>query len=84
MNCGWAGKTRGGSETRPYRAIIVVAIIARLLLGVGEILFHLGPVDYVPPGGEIIGPAILILQVVGVFPDVHTEERLPPSMMGLS
>src|ERR1700691_551045 len=47
-----------------------------LLLGVGEVFLHLRPVNGVPPGLEIIGPAVLIFQVISMFPDVHTEESL--------
>jgi len=31
------------------------------------------PVDYVPPGREVFGAAIVVFQVVGVFPDVVAE-----------
>ena len=34
------------------------------------------PVDDVPPRGEIVGAAILVVQVVGVFPDVDAEDGL--------
>ena len=33
------------------------------------------PVHRVPPGGEIVGAAVLIEQVVGVLPDVDAEDR---------
>src|SRR6266576_672664 len=32
------------------------------------------PVDDVPPGLEVVGPAVLVLQVVGVLPDVDAEQ----------
>src|SRR5580704_3501406 len=47
-----------------------------LFLGVSEVFFHLRPVDGVPPGLEIIGPPVLIFQVISMFPDVHAEESL--------
>ena len=34
------------------------------------------PVDHVPPGREVVGPAVLVLQVVGVLPDVDAEDGL--------
>src|SRR5687768_10777599 len=37
---------------------------------------HLGPIDHVPPGGEVVGSAILILEIVGVLPDIHAEDGL--------
>src|SRR3972149_4270567 len=36
---------------------------------------HLGPVDDVPPGGDVVGPAVLVVEVVGVLPDVDAEDR---------
>jgi Tol biopolymer transport system component len=38
---------------------------------------RLGPVDDVPPGLEVVGALVLVLQVVGVFPDVAAEDGLP-------
>ena len=47
-----------------------------LFLSVGVILSDLRPVDDVPPSLKIFRPAILVFQVVGVFPNVQTEEGL--------
>src|SRR5579863_3803150 len=33
------------------------------------------PVDYVPPGGEILRAAVVVFEVVGVLPDVVPEDR---------
>src|SRR5215207_1296382 len=38
-------------------------------------LGHLPPIDGVPPRVEIVGSAVLVLQVVGVLPDVHADQR---------
>src|SRR5688572_4674631 len=35
-----------------------------------------GPVDYVPPGREVVRTPVLILQIVGVLPHVDAENRL--------
>src|SRR3954452_17348129 len=35
----------------------------------------LGPVDDVPPGGEVIGAPVLVVEVVGLLPDVDAEQR---------
>src|ERR1039457_3634748 len=43
-------------------------------LGVGEALVDLVPVDGVPPGGEVVGAAVVVFQVVGVLPDVVAED----------
>src|SRR5688572_13916694 len=37
---------------------------------------HRVPVDDIPPRRDVVGTLVLILQVVGVLPDVETEERL--------
>src|SRR5262249_60427428 len=34
------------------------------------------PVDHVPPGLEVFGAAVLVLEVVRVLPDVDPEQRL--------
>src|SRR3954452_8787078 len=33
------------------------------------------PVDHVPDRGQVVGPAVLVLQVVGVLPHVDAEQR---------
>src|SRR5260221_14447589 len=33
------------------------------------------PVDHLPPRVDVVGPLILVTQVIGVFPDVDAEER---------
>jgi hypothetical protein len=40
----------------------------------GEALVDFVPIDYVPPRGEIFGAAVVVLQVVGVLPDVVAED----------
>ena len=39
------------------------------------VLGYFGPVDESPPGFEIIRPAILILEVIGVFPHIAAKQR---------
>jgi len=34
------------------------------------------PVHDIPPGGQVIGAAVLVLEVVGVLPDVVAEDRI--------
>src|SRR4029453_15926824 len=41
----------------------------------GEMLRGLRPVDHVPPGVDVIGPLVLVLQVIGVLPDVAADDR---------
>src|SRR5437764_9676198 len=42
------------------------------------ILADLGPVDHVPPRRDVLRPAVLVLEVVGMFPDVEAEDRRAP------
>ena len=36
--------------------------------------FHHAPIDNLPQGLEVRGAAVLVVEVVGVFPDVEGEE----------
>src|SRR5437660_1700680 len=38
-------------------------------------LCDLVPVHYVPPRRDIVGSLVLVLEVIGVLPDIETEER---------
>ena len=52
--------------------------LAELLGSAGrrlEVLAHGVPVDHVPPGREIVRAPVLVEQIVGVLPDVDTEDR---------
>src|SRR3954464_6405641 len=40
-----------------------------------EALRHLVPVDHVPPGLEVVRALVLVLEVVGVLPDVDAYQR---------
>src|ERR1039458_1640408 len=41
-----------------------------------EALVDFVPVDDAPPGGQIVGAAVLVFQVVGVLPDVVAEDGI--------
>jgi len=45
-----------------------------LLLGMGEALVDFVPVDDVPPGVEVVRAAVVVLEVIGVLPDVVAED----------
>ena len=32
------------------------------------------PIDHVPKGGEVVGAAILVLQIIGVFPHIAAKQ----------
>ena len=53
-----------------------------LLLCFFEALGDFGPVDYVPPGGEVVGTLVLVFQVVGVLPDVVAEDGVKALAQG--
>ena len=44
------------------------------LLRGGEAFVDFGPVDDVPEGLDVVGAAVLVVEVVGVFPDVEAED----------
>ena len=41
-----------------------------------EALLQERPVDQVDARGDVVGAAVLVLQIVGVFPDIESEEGL--------
>jgi hypothetical protein len=45
-----------------------------LLNNVSTVLRNLVPVDNVPPVGNILGPTVLVFQVVSVFPDIQSKD----------
>ena len=47
-----------------------------LFLGVREALVHFFPVDDVPPGSEVFGAAVVVLEVISVLPDVVAEDGI--------
>mmetsp|Transcript_29813 Transcript_29813/g.94089 ORF Transcript_29813/g.94089 Transcript_29813/m.94089 type:complete len:214 (-) Transcript_29813:404-1045(-) len=50
--------------------------------GRGVVLAHLGPVDDVVEGGDVLGPPVLVLKVVRVLPDVDAEDGDEASLGG--
>src|SRR4051812_32904023 len=61
--------TRKGSTRLAY------AESAVSLAGGLEPLRHLGPVDDVPPRVDVVRALVLVLEVVGVLPDVDAQQR---------
>src|SRR5271170_2085672 len=39
-----------------------------------EAVVDLVPVDYIPPGRQVFGATIVVLEIVGMFPDVVAED----------
>src|SRR2546430_15367695 len=46
-----------------------------LLSGRRQAPVHCVPADGVPPGGDVVRPLVLVLEVVGVLPDVDAQDR---------
>jgi len=42
------------------------------------------PIHDVPDGRDVVGADVVVLEVISVFPDVDAEERIVPSVSGLS
>src|SRR4051812_18437451 len=40
-----------------------------------QALVDLRPVHDIEPGADVVGAAILVLEIIGVFPDVNPEQR---------
>src|SRR5438034_2033470 len=41
-----------------------------------EALSHKVPVDHIEPGGDIIGSLVLVLEVIGMLPNIDAQQRL--------
>src|SRR5271165_2335423 len=52
------------------------ATLGELLGCFGEALVDFIPVDDVPPRGEVFGAAVVVLEIVGVLPDIVAEDRV--------
>ena len=66
-------KQKGRMRMRPFvfqRCSLLVVLCS------GEALFNLVPVDRVPPGREILGPFVLIFQVVRMLPHVIAQNGI--------
>jgi hypothetical protein len=50
-------------------------LASRILLSLGEAFSNGLPVDDLPNGLQILGASVLVLKVVSVFPNIHTEKR---------
>src|SRR5918993_5772257 len=81
------GSTRSGNQFEGGRpAALKLQFLVRVSIACGNLSVHPGettvvalidlvPVDGVPPGLEILGTAVLVLEVVGVLPDVVAKYR---------
>src|SRR3954447_6700253 len=60
------------TETTPSPGSIGLVSAPKLL----QLLVNCVPVNNIPPCRDVFGTAILILQIVSVFPDIQTKDRL--------
>src|SRR5262245_38331113 len=69
---GWTGRTGRMSSFRPA----LPAPPAFPALRSAQTFVDFRPVDDVPPRVDVVRPPVLILQIVGVLPDVDAEHDL--------
>src|SRR5262245_35891490 len=69
----WPPEPRQGTPRQPSRLWGPLRPTPRAAFS--ETLADLGPVHDVPPCGDVIDAAILVLQVVGMLPDIQPENR---------
>ncbi len=50
----------------------MLATTAALPVAAGDLI----PVDHVPPGVKVLGAAVLILEIVGVLPNIVAHDRV--------
>src|SRR5690606_5796665 len=77
MNLGWTSCLRfADGERRGRQACLAFVTPAgtRSALGLGVLFVDRVPVDHVPPVGDVLGTAVLILEVVGVLPHVQAQD----------
>ena len=55
---------------------------SRLFFRFGKPACHLSPVNEVPERGDVVWATILVVQVVGVFPDVESQQWGPTFHQG--
>jgi len=57
----------------PSAKVLSPAVDQPALFGSKE-LRSLVPVHDMPPGGHVVRPSVLIVQIVGVLPNIETED----------
>src|SRR5688572_24023485 len=62
------------TKRRSYRSAFLFLLEWSLLVR-GVELGDVRPIDHVPPRIDIVGAAVLVIEVVGVLPDIETEDR---------
>src|ERR1700730_758060 len=73
MNADGPAQTKRRLKSRPPMLNESRSHAQRTRLRGGISLGHLAPVHRIPPRLEVIGPAVLVMEIIGVFPDVIAE-----------
>ena len=60
-----------------FDGLIAMRRQSQLLFRFGKPTRHFRPVDHVPERGDVVRATILIVQVIGVFPDVESQQWGP-------
>src|SRR5688572_29975722 len=73
------GRRSGGGDDGWTRRIRRFTVVVPRPSSVGnrgsECLVHPVPIHHVPPRGDVVRTTVLVLQVIGVLPDIETEHR---------
>src|SRR5918998_6373003 len=76
---------QSAASGRPFIRIVATPSVRRSPHGLFaapcplEPACDIGPVDYVPPRVDVVGPAVLGLEVVRVLPDIAAKDRGLPA-----
>src|ERR1035441_5110626 len=70
------GRSRHLHSQMPPMPTAFAIATRSLAFGDGKALVDFVPVDDVPPGGEVVWAAVLVLEVVGVLPNVVKQDGI--------
>src|SRR5437868_8977107 len=74
MDADGPAQQKGRLKGRPPELNVSRSHAQRACLGGGIALGDLAPVHGIPPGLEVIGAAVLVIEVISVLPDVVAEQ----------
>ena len=60
-----------------------LSLFHSLIISLFHSFFYDVPVNNLPKRGEMIGPTILVIEVVGMFPDVEGQQGLEAFLNGI-
>lgn len=62
----------------PFLFINFLFILCSPIHRLCQVFIRKTPIDEIPPVLEILGPLVVVVDVVGVFPHIACQNRLPP------